>query len=208
MDTDIRLPPILFWSWMIRGFNLWWGRMVYGRRWNESTRPPWRGPFPRPLARAAKRCFSTNGPNSIKCIGCHGSEQSQPRTWPDLLHLAMIGSTSRRAPAESLPADANLRPSRPHSLMHKQLRIRIGSSSGGDELDFANVRMLPAAAATYSVCRPSRWIRGVTSNLFGGGPSLFVTADQCGQLLTTYDDTPISTKMLYSQNPDQSTAGS
>src|SRR5882757_3943187 len=196
LDTD-PTSPILFWSGMIRDSSLWWDGWYWAVVGTESSEPPVRA-APATTG-CAEAVFSTNGPTSINCIGCHGSAISTAPGAGTFSTSQFIGSTSSAGPAESMPADAKLPAFAPHSLMQAAPDPASGFTGRLPSSTFANVRMLPAAAATIP-CMPPQQLDRVTSKpASAGGPSLFVTADQCASCHDATDDTPFPTKMLFTE---------
>ncbi len=196
LDTD-PTSPILFWSGMIRDSSLWWDGWYWAVVGTESSEPPVRA-VPATTG-CAEAVFSTNGPTSINCIGCHGSAISTAPGAGTFSTSQFIGSTSSAGPAESMPADAKLPAFAPHSLMQAAPDPASGFTGRLPSSTFANVRMLPAAAATIP-CMPPQQLDRVTSKpASAGGPSLFVTADQCASCHDATDDTPFPTKMLFTE---------
>ncbi len=92
LDTD-PTSPILFWSGMIRDSSLWWDGWYWAVVGTESSEPPVRA-VPATTG-CAEAVFSTNGPTSINCIGCHGSAISTAPGAGTFSTSQFIGSTSR-----------------------------------------------------------------------------------------------------------------
>src|SRR5260370_35722445 len=105
LDTD-PTSRILFWSGMIRDSSLWWDGWYWAVVGTESSEPPVRA-VPATTG-CAEAVFSTNGPTSINCIGCHGSAISTAPGAGTFSTSQFIGSTSSAAPAQTKPGDGKL----------------------------------------------------------------------------------------------------
>ena len=201
MDTN-PTSPILFWSGMVKDSSLWWDGWYWSVVGTESTEPPVRADSA--TTGCAEAVFPTNGPTSINCIGCHASAISTAPGAGTFSTSQFIESTTSAGVAGSIPAHAKP----PAFATHLQTQADPDPASGFTgrlpSSIFANVRMLPAATATIPCMPPQQLDRVPSKPASAGGPSLFVTADQCASCHDATDDTPFPTKMLFTE-PGSST---
>ena len=184
--------PIQFWSGMVHDSNLWWDGWYWSVVGTETVE---RAPGP---ASATTGCaeaqFPFGGPNSVNCIFCHASAVSTAPGAGTYSTTTFINPTSAGA-AGSTNADAKL----PAFAMHSQPQADPDPVSGFTgrlpSSIFANVRTLPPATIP---CMPPQQLDFVPPKpAKAGGPSLFVTSDQCASCHDATFDSPLPTKMLY-----------
>jgi len=192
--------PIQFWSGMVKDSSLWWDGWYWSVVGTETTRS---AAAPSATNGCAEPQFSFNGPTSINCIGCHASAISTAPGAGTFSGPEFIDSTSSAGAAGSIPADAQL----PAFAAHLQAQADPDPASGFTgrlpSSIFANVRKLPAATIP---CMVPESLDQVTSKPASkGGPSLFVTSDQCASCHDATNNAPMPTHMLYtppgSSNP-------
>ena len=192
-DTD-PTSPILFWSTMVRDSSLWWDGWSWGVVGVEATEPPVRV-GPSATTGCAEAVFPTNGPTSINCIGCHASAISTAPGAGTFSTKQFIGSTTSAGAAESMPADATLPAFAPHLQTQADPDPASGFTGRLPSSIFANVRML--SAATIPCLVPESQDQVTSKPASQGGPSLYVTTDQCASCHDATNDFPFPTKMLY-----------
>ena len=186
--------PIQFWSGMVHDSNLWWDGWYWSVVGTETVA---RAPA---SASATSGCaeavFPFNGPNSVNCIFCHASAVSSSPGTGTYSTPTFVGSSQTSAGAAgSIPADANLPAFAAHSQAQADPDPASGFTGRLPSSIFANVRMLPAATIP---CMPPQQLDFVPPKpAKAGGPSLFVTADQCASCHDATFDSPLPTKMLY-----------
>jgi hypothetical protein len=199
-EYSSQTSPIQFWSGMVKDSSLWWDGWYWSVVGTESTGSA-------PAARSATNgcaepVFSFNGPTSINCIGCHASAVSNVPGAGTFSTPTFIASTTSAGAAGSMPADAQL----PAFTAHLQAQADPEPASGFTgrlpSSVFANVRMLPAPTIP---CLVPESLDQVTSKPASkGGPSLFVTSDQCASCHDATNNAPMPTHMLYTE-PGSST---
>jgi hypothetical protein len=196
MDTD-PTSAILFWSVMIKDSSLWWDGWYWGVVGTEITSA---AAAPSATDGCADPVFPFNGPTSINCIGCHASAISTAPGAGTFSTTEFVDSKSSAGAAGSMPAHAKL-PGFAALAMHLQPQATPNPASGfTDRLPssiFANVRMLPAVTTTIPCMVPENLDRSPSKPASVGGPSLFVTSDNCGSCHDATDNTPMPTHMLY-----------
>src|SRR5208282_5572471 len=191
--------PIQFWSGMVKDSSLWWDGWYWSVVGTETTGAAGAAA---PAASATTGCadlavFPSNGPTSINCIGCHASAISPAPGAGTFSSTNFIDSTTSAGAAGSIPADAKVAASATHLPAQADPDPASGFTGRLPSSIFANVRMLPAATATIP-CMPPQQLDRVTSKPYSaGGPSLFVTADQCASCHDATDNSPMPTHMLF-----------
>ncbi len=190
-----------FWSVMVKDSSLWWDGWywrVVGTEVGSSAAAP--------AASATSGCaepvFASNGPSSINCIGCHASADYHvpgTGTFSPTTFIHMKKGPSAGA-AGSIPADAQL-PGFAMDAMHLQTPAEPDPASGfSDRLPssiFANVRTLAAVTIPCLVPESSDFFYSKPAST--GGPSLFVTSNQCASCHDATNNTPMPTHMLYTE---------
>ncbi len=185
--------PIQFWSGMVHDSSLWWDGWYWSVVGTEVT-----GAAPA-AASATSGCaeavFPTSGPTSVNCIGCHASAISTAPGAGTYSGTEFIASTTSAGAAGSIAADAQL----PAFAAHLQAQADPDPASGFTgrlpSSIFANVRKLPAATIP---CLVPESLDQVTSKPASkGGPSLFVTSNQCASCHDATNNAPMPTHMLY-----------
>jgi cytochrome c553 len=193
--------PIQFWSGMVKDSSLWWDGWYWSVVGTESS-----GAAPAALSTTngcAEPQFSLNGPTSVNCIGCHASAVSNvPGAGTFSAPTFLASNQSPAGAAGSMPADAQL----PAFATRLQAQADPDPASGFTgrlpSSIFANVRMLPAATIP---CMVPESLDQVTSKPASkGGPSLFVTSNQCASCHDATNNAPMPTHMLYTE-PGSST---
>ena len=210
-DTDLT-SPILFWSGMVRDSSLWWDGWDWSVVGSESGGIP--APTPTPSANGcAAVAFPLNGPTSVNCIGCHASAISNSpgtgtfSTTNFPLTTSAVGSGSpadstNGSAAASMLADAHL-PGFVTTALGQYLPTpanpnpAAGFTGRLPSSIFAHVRMLPAATTTVPCMVPQTQDFVYSKPAKVGGPSLFVTSNQCASCHDATDNTPMPTHMLY-----------
>jgi len=191
-EYSSQTSPIQFWSGMVKDSSLWWDGWYWSVVGTETTGS---GAAPSATNGCAEPQFSFNGPTSINCIGCHASAISTAPGAGTFSGPEFIASTSSAGAAGSIPADAQL----PAFAAHLQAQADPDPASGFTgrlpSSIFANVRMLPAATIP---CMVPESLDQVTSKPASkGGPSLFVTSNQCASCHDASNNAPMPTHMLY-----------
>jgi hypothetical protein len=185
--------PIQFWSGMVHDSNLWWDGWYWSVVGTETVARV--SASTSATSGCAEAVFPFNGPNSVNCIFCHASAVSSSPGAGTYSTPTFINPTAAGA-AGSIPADAQL----PAFAMHSQPPQTDPDPVSGftgrlPSLIFANVKMLPPATIP---CMPPQQLDFVPPKpAKAGGPSLFVTADQCASCHDATFDSPLPTKMLY-----------
>ena len=185
--------PIQFWSGMVHDSSLWWDGWYWSVVGTETTAS---APAP---ASATSGCaeaqFPFGGPNSVNCIFCHASAVSSSPGTGTYSTPTFIASTTSSGAAGSIPADAKLPAFAAHSQAQAEPDAASGFTGRLPSSIFANVRMRPAAKIP---CMPPQQLDFVPPKpASAGGPSLFVTSDQCASCHDATFDSPLPTKMLY-----------
>jgi len=207
-DTDLT-SPILFWSGMVRDSSLWWDGWDWAVVGSETGGTP--APTPTPSANGcAAVVYPVNGPTSVNCIGCHASAISTapgsgtfsttnfPLTPSAVGHGSPADSTNSSAgAAASLLANATLPAFAPQWQTQAHPNPVSGFTSRLPSSIFANVRMLPASTTTVPCMVPQTQDLVASKPAKVGGPSLFVTSNQCASCHDATDNTPKPTHMLY-----------
>ncbi|MGA8640678.1 hypothetical protein [Candidatus Binatus sp.] len=187
--------PIQFWSGMVHDSSLWWDGWYWSVVGTETTggAPP---PAPAPATTGcAEAVFPTNGPTSINCIGCHASAISPAPgagtfSGPEFIDPMTSGGT-----AGSIPADGRLPAFATHSQAQANPEPASGFTGRLPSSIFANVRMPPAPTIP---CMVPESLDQVTSKPASkGGPSLFVTSNQCASCHDATNNAPMPTHMLF-----------
>ena len=208
MQIQIGFPED-FWSVMVKDSSLWWDGWYWRVVGTEVGRSrPRRPRLPRRVD-APTGVVASNGPTSINCIGCHASaDYNVPRNRNLLPPDDSLDHTTRRG---FLLSGAARRPDR-YLLMrcfrpsrwprcHLQTQADPNPAAGfTDRLPssiFANVRTLPAATPRYRAWCPSHQDFFYSKPASAGGPSLFVTSNQCASCHDATDNAPMPTHMLY-----------
>ena len=194
--------PIVFWSGMIKDSSLWWDGWywaVVGTEIGSSAAAP------SATNGCAEPQFSPNGPTGINCLNCHASAISNaPGAGTFSTPEFVDPKKSSAGAAGSIPADAKL----PAFATHLQTQADPDPTSGfTDRLPssiFADVRILPASTNTVPCMVPESQDLVAVKPASVGGPSLFVTSDQCASCHNATDNTPKPTHMLYTE-PGSST---
>jgi len=199
-EYSSQTSPIQFWSGMVKDSSLWWDGWYWSVVGTESSASA-------PAASSttngcAEPQFPFNGPTSVNCIGCHASAISTSPGAGTFSGTEFIDSTTSAGAAGSMPADAQL----PAFAAHLQAQADPDPASGFTgrlpSSIFANVRMLPAATIPCMV--PQQLDRVPSKPASKGGPSLFVTSDQCASCHDATNNAPMPTHMLYTE-PGSST---
>jgi len=198
--------PEDFWSVMVKDSSLWWDGWywrVVGTEVGAAAAPA--------ATSATSGCadpgvVASNGPTSINCIGCHASaDYNVPGTgtFSPLTFIHTKKGTSAGA-AGAIPADEML-PAFAMDAMHLQTQAEPNPAAGfTDRLPssiFANVKTL-AAAPTIPCMVPESSDFYYSKPASAGGPSLFVTSNQCASCHDATNNAPMPTHMLYP--PDSS----
>jgi hypothetical protein len=193
--------PEDFWSVMVKDSSLWWDGWywrVVGTEVGAAAAPA----ATSATSGCAEPVFATNGPTSINCIGCHasadynvpGTGTFSPTTFIDMKKATSAGAAGAIPAHEMLPAFAM-------DAMHLETQAEPDPTSGfTDRLPssiFANVRVLAAATTTIPCMVPESLDLVASKPAKVGGPSLFVTSNQCANCHDATDNTPMPTHMLY-----------
>ncbi|MGO9058137.1 MAG: hypothetical protein ACLQU2_12265 [Candidatus Binataceae bacterium] len=186
--------PIQFWSGMVHDSHLWWDGWYWSVVGTETT-----GGAAAPAASATTGCaeaqFPFNGPNSVNCIFCHASAISTAPGAGTYSTTTFINPTTSAGAAGSIAADAKLPAFAAHSQAQPFPNPVSGFTGRLPSSIFANMRMLPPATIP---CMPPQQLDFVPPKpASAGGPSLFVTSDQCASCHDATFDSPLPTKMLY-----------
>jgi hypothetical protein len=200
-EYSSQTSPIQFWSGMVKDSNLWWDGWYWSVVGTESSASV--SAASSTTNGCAEPQFPLNGPTSLNCIGCHASAVSNSPGAGTFSSPTFVGSNLTSAgAAESMSAHVRL----PAFATHLQAQAdpdpaseftgRLPSSI------FANVRMLPAATIPCMV--PQQLDRVPSKPASAGGPSLFVTSDQCASCHDASNNAPMPTHMLYTE-PGSST---
>jgi hypothetical protein len=202
LDT-VLTSPIIFWSVMVRDSSLWWDGWDWAVVGTEIETPGTN------VVSATNGCaepqFSPNGPTGINCLNCHASAiSSAPGAGTFSTPEFVDPKKSSAGAAGSIPADAKL----PAFATHLQTQADPDPTSGfTDRLPssiFADVRILPGSTNTVPCMVPESKDLVAVKPASVGGPSLFVTSDQCASCHNATDNTPMPTHMLYTE-PGSST---
>ena len=191
LDND-PASPIVFWSGMIRDSSLWWD----GWTWEVvGTETVGGAAAASPMTSStnsacAEPQFSFNGPTSINCIGCHASAiGSTPGTGtystPEFVTPATVGNVNATLPFFFPP-------------LHSPAALNPAWGFTGQLPGslFAHVRTLDSSS-TIPCMVPESQDFAFSKPATTGGPSLFVTSNQCASCHDATDNTPMPTHMLY-----------
>lgn len=198
--------PEDFWSVMVKDSSLWWDGWywrVVGTEVGAAAAPA--------ATSATSGCadpgvVASNGPTSINCIGCHASADYNVPGTGTFSPLTFIHTKKRTSAgaAGAIPADEML-PAFAMDAMHLQTQAEPNPAAGfTDRLPssiFANVKTL-AAAPTIPCMVPESSDFYYSKPASAGGPSLFVTSNQCASCHDATNNAPMPTHMLYP--PDSS----
>jgi hypothetical protein len=194
--------PEDFWSVMVKDSSLWWDGWywrVVGTEVGAAAAPA----ATSATSGCAEPVFATNGPTSINCIGCHasadynvpGTGTFSPTTFIDMKKATSAGAAGAIPAHEMLPAFAM-------DAMHLETQAEPDPTSGfTDRLPssiFANVKTL-AAATTIPCMVPESADFYYSKPASAGGPSLFVTSNQCASCHDATNNFPMPTHMLYTE---------
>jgi len=210
-------PPskIQFWSVMIHDSSLWWDGWYWAVVGVEV------GAAATPAAPAMSGCTDPDTlnplaapggtfPTALNCAGCHASAQTYGSgmgtfSSPDFIKKKpadpAISSSSDKAgstPAGAISAHAQLSNWVQAMLSRPQVRPDPPSGFTGrlPNSIFANVKALPAdTPIPCMVPESSDFVLSKPST--GGGPSLFVTSNQCASCHDASNNAPLPTNMLY-----------
>jgi hypothetical protein len=202
-EYSSQTSPIQFWSGMVKDSSLWWDGWYWSVVGTESSASP------SAALSATNGCaepqFPFKGPTGLNCIGCHASAVSNSPGAGTFSTPTFVDSNLTSAGGVgSMPAHGEL----PAFATHLQAQADAEAdpvSGFTDRLPssiFANVRMLPAATIPCMV--PVQLDRVSSKPARAGGPSLFVTSDQCANCHDASDNSPMPTHMLYTE-PGSST---
>jgi len=208
-------PPskIQFWSVMIHDSKLWWDGWywaVVGVEVGASTTPA--------ASAAASGCadpqdnFPLKGPTALNCAGCHASAQTDGSgmgtfSSPDFIKNAAAGAAESSSGDEAgstsagaISAHAQL--SNWVQALQSQPHARPDPPSGFTgrlpNSIFANVKTLPADT-TVPCMVPESSDFVLSKPVSTGGPSLFVTSNQCASCHDAENNNPLPTNMLYTE---------
>jgi hypothetical protein len=200
---------------MVRDSSLWWDGWDWAVVGTEVT-----SAAATAATSATSGCaepqFSSNGPTGINCIGCHASAISNvpgagtfsTTNFPLTTSAGAAASTpadsrnSSAGAARSMIANATLPGFVTTALgQHFATQANPNPTSGfTDRLPssiFTNVRVLAAATTTIPCMVPESLDLVASKPAKVGGPSLFVTSNQCANCHDATDNTPMPTHMLY-----------
>ncbi len=209
-DTDLT-SPIIFWSVMVRDSSLWWDGWDWAVVGTETLGG---AVVPAATSSPSTACpdpaFPLNGPTGNNCLGCHASAISNAPTAGTFsttnfpLTTSAVGngkpaaSTNSSAGAAALMlADAKLPGFAPHVQAQTDPNPTSGFTDRLPSSIFANVKMLPAATATVPCLVPQIFDLVSSQPASVGGPSLFVTSNQCASCHDATNNAPMPTHMLY-----------
>jgi hypothetical protein len=203
--------PIDFWSVMIKDSNLWWDGWywaVVGTEVGSSVAKP------SDTGACAEPDFPVKGPTALNCAGCHASAQTDGTgigtfSSPDFIKKKGAGAarTGSAAEAESQLGGAGEAVSAHASLSSWVAAVRHPQPQATPEPPseftgrlpssiFANVKTLPADT-TVPCMVPESADFVLSKPASAGGPSLFVTSNQCFSCHDAINNAPMPTNMLY-----------
>jgi len=193
--------PEDFWSVMVKDSSLWWD----GWYWRVVGTEVGAASVPAAAASpgaCAEPEFGGSGPTSINCIGCHASADYHVPgngTFSPTTFIHMRKGPSKGA-AAAIHADGAL-PGFAMEATHSQAQAepnptvgftdRLPSSIFEDlrPLDTTTIPCMVPESADYYYSKPPA----------AGGPSLFVTSNQCASCHDATNNTPMPTHMLFTQ---------
>jgi hypothetical protein len=191
--------PILFWSGMIKDSSLWWDGWDWEVVGTEVTGSASAASITASSTTngCAEPQFSVNGPTSINCIGCHASAISGSSSGsgnpgagtfstPMFVTPATLGNVTATLPLFFPPIQTPA-PLNPVPGFTGQLPGSV----------FAKVRVLPASNGRIPCMVPESADLVASKPAKVGGPSRFVTSNQCASCHDATDNTPMPTHMLY-----------
>jgi hypothetical protein len=205
-------PPskIVFWSVMIRDSKLWWDGWYWAVVGVEVGAA---APAPAATSGCAdpQDMFPLTGPTALNCAGCHASAQTDgvgmgTFSGPDFIKKKSAGAA--QSASENDAASTSARAVSAHSglsswvaaVMHSQPQATPDPPSGFTgrlpSSIFANVRTLPADT-TVPCMVPESADFVLSKPASTGGPSLFVTSNQCASCHDAINNAPMPTNMLY-----------
>jgi hypothetical protein len=218
-------PPskIQFWSVMIRDSKLWWDGWywaVVGTEVGASTSP----------AAAATGCADPDTqnplaapggtfPTALNCAGCHASAQTDGTgmgtfSSPDFIKKNAAGAAQSASENDAAPTAARAESAHTQlsswvaAVMHPQRQVTPDPPTGFTgrlpSSIFANVKMLPADT-TIPCMVPESADFVLSQPAASGGPSQFVTSNQCFSCHDAINNAPMPTNMLYPE-PGTTTA--
>ena len=210
-------PPskIQFWSVMIHDSSLWWDGWYWAVVGVEV------GAAATPAAPAMSGCTDPDTlnplaapggtfPTALNCAGCHASAQTYGSgmgtfSSPDFIKkkpadpaISSSGDKAGSTPAGAISAHAQLSNWVQAMLSRPQVRPDPPSGFTGrlPNSIFANVKALPAdTTVPCMVPESSDFVLSKPST--SGGPSLFVTSNQCASCHDASNNAPLPTNMLY-----------
>lgn len=202
--SSLTSPTIDFWSVMIHDSSLWWDGWYWGVVGTEvgSSGPAASAAAPSASNGCPEPQFSTNGPTSINCIGCHASAISSSSGAGTFSSPYFVNPPSSAHAPESTPDDANL-PGFVTDALGQNLQPQPALNPTSDFTDrlpssvFANVKFLPSSNKKIRCMVPESKDFAFSKPASKGGPSLFVTSNQCASCHDATDNTPMPTHMLY-----------
>lgn len=193
-------PPskIQFWSVMIHDSKLWydgWYWAVVGTEVGATASP----------AAASGACaeaeFPLAGPTALNCAGCHASAQtdgfgSGTFSSPDFIKKKSSGAAASMSAHASLPGFAL-------AALHQQPQAAASNPASGfngrlPNSIFANVKPL-ATEVTIPCMVPESADFFLSKPAATGGPSLFVTSNQCASCHDAINNAPMPTNMLFTE---------
>lgn len=217
-------PPskIQFWSVMIKDSSLWWDGWywaVVGTEVGAAATPeaPAASGCPDPDAQNPVTAPGGGFPTAINCAGCHASAQTDGTgigtfSSPDFIKKKAAGAarTGSAAEGESQLGSAGGAVSAHASLsnwvaaiMHPQPQATPEPPSGFvgrlPSSIFTNVKMLATAPADFPCMVPESADFVLSKPASAGGPSLFVTSNQCFSCHDADNNSPLPTNMLYAE---------
>ncbi len=194
---DDPTSPIKFWSVMTKDSNLWWDGWSWAVVGTESTgcgsaastmTIAATSSATTPAATSSGGCpepqFSFNGPTAINCIGCHASAVSGSSTNAGNPGTGTFSTSEFVTPA----TEGNVNATLPRFSAPFKTEAALIALSG-------NGSLVPPRTGTCMVPVTQDL---VTSKPYkSGGPSLFVTSNQCASCHDATDNTPMPTHMLF-----------
>ncbi len=212
-------PPskIQFWSVMNRDSKLWWDGWywaVVGVEVGAATvAPADASGCPDPDAQNPVTAPGGTFATALNCAGCHASAQTDATgmgtfSSPDFIKKQSAAAV--KAASEDGAASTSARAVSAHAqlsnwvaaVMHPQPKVTPDPPSGFTgrlpSSIFANVKTLPADS-TVPCMVPESSDFVLSKPAASGGPSLFVTSNQCASCHDAINNAPMPTNMLYTE---------
>jgi hypothetical protein len=180
--------PICFWSVMIKDSNLWWDGWswavvgVEGECLGTAAPPP---PPPIVTNGCPEPQFPFNGPTALNCIGCHGSAISGTATNQGNSGAGTFSTQQFVTSATQGNVNATLPFFVPGAFLLEPAYLAL----------LSNGALIPPPTGACMV--PVTQDLAASKPWKTGGPSLFVTSNQCASCHDATDNSPGITHMLY-----------